>query len=181
MSKDLRAAFDLGADLDPASVEIYERALAGADATGFGYLELRTAVQRMLKMGMSERDALASVFVTAETMGQDRLALLKNAEAHLATLEEERGKIRAAMTKRLTDGLAADRAAIAKEQRKQDELRERMRELQRELQASEAEEQRLRDDLATIQSRVEEQGAKLEEVYEAYHRAISADVAAMRG
>ena len=181
MSKDLRAAFDLGAELDPASVEVYERAIASADAPGFGYLELRTAVQRMLGMGMSERDALASVFVTAETMGQDRLALLKSAEAHLRSLEEERGKIKAAMEKRLTDGLAADRAAIAEQQRRQTETRAEMERLQRELEASKAEEERLREDLASIEARVAEQGGKLEAVYEAYHRAISADVAAMRG
>ena len=181
MTRDLSAAFALDADLDPSSVEVYERALRDTEASGFGYLQLRTAVQKMVAMGMSERDALASVFVTAETMGQDRLALLKNAEAHLATLEEERGKIRAAMTKRLTDGLAADRKAIAAEKQKQTDLREQIKDLERRLEDSAAEEARLQEDLRTIESRVEEQGQKLEAVYEAYHRAISADVAAMRG
>lgn len=180
MAKDIATAFQLDDGLDENAEAVYRKALSTVAKESFSYVELRTAVRKLVARGMSEGDALASVLVTAETLGQDRGALLKSAEAHLQKLDAERGKIQAAMENRLTDGMAKDRARVEAAVKKQADIKLKMEALKRELSAAEEKEQSLTQELAGARERVEQQGQLLDEVYEAYHREISGDLAAMR-
>ncbi len=179
MSKILNA-FRFDDALEPEAVQVYARALEGVDGAAFTYIELRTAVRALIEKGISQRDAMMSVFVTAETLGRDRHSLLKSTEDHLAALEAEQDKILAAMATRLTEGLTAERRAIEEVRAQQRQLREQIDELQRKLGAAEAEERRLTGELGQVKSRVEAQGERLQAAYEAFRREISADLAAMR-
>ena len=180
MAKDISAAFQLDSDLDAGARAVYEKALSTVGKSDFSYVELRTAVRKLVSRGMSEADALDSVLVTAETLGQSRTALLKDAEAHLEKLDRERGKIREAMEKRLTDGMAKDRARVEAAVKQQADIKLKMAALEKELAAAEAKEETLETELAGARERVERQGQLLETAYAAFHREISGDLAAMR-
>ncbi len=180
MSKNVSAAFRLDDSVDAEASQVYARALAQVDDATFTYIELRTAVRSLVEKGLSERDALMSVFVTAETLGRDRHSLLKSTEGHLAALETEHDKILAAMATRLTEGLAAERRAIEEVRGQQRQIREQIDELQRSLSAAEGEERRLTSELGQVKTRVESQGERLQSAYEAFRREISADLASMR-
>lgn len=180
MAKDIKSAFQLEAGLDANAVAVYEKALSTVAKESFSYVELRTAVRKLLQRGMSQQDALASVMVTAETLGQDRAALLKSAEAHLNRLSGERKKIAEAMDKRLTDGMAQDRARVEAAANKQADLKLKIGALERELIAAEEKERALAEALETACERVEEQGKLLDDAHAAFHREISSDLAAIR-
>lgn len=180
MPKDLSNAFSLDATHDPEAVQVYARALSHVDDAPFTYIELRTAVRTLIEKGLSQRDALMSVFVTAETLGRDRHSLLKSTEDHLAALEVEHEKIMAAMSTRLTEGLAEERRAIEAVRQRQTQLQLELAALQLKLKAAEDEERKMTAELGQVKGRVEAQGQRLQAVYEAMRQEISADLAAMR-
>ena len=180
MAKDISAAFQLDGSLDESAVGVYGKALSTVARENFSYVELRTAVRKLVARGMSEGDALASVLVTAETMGASGGALLKSAEAHLKRLDTERDKIAAAMQKRLTEGMAKDRQRVEAAVKQQADLKLQMAALEKSLAAAEAKERELRATLASTEERVQRQGEQLDAAYEAFKREISGDVEAIR-
>ncbi len=180
MPKNLSLAFRLDPSFEPEAVHVYTRALENVDDAPFTYIELRTAVRALVEKGLSERDALMSVFVTAETLGRDRHSLLKSTEDHLEALERENDQIMAAMSTRLTEGLAAERKAIEDIRGKQRDIRQQIDQLQRQLADAEEEEKRLNGELGKVKGRVEAQGERLQAVFEAFRKEISADLASMR-
>ena len=180
MPRDLAAAFGLSGKHDADAVGVYARVLEASDSATFSYLELRTAVQKLIARGMSEHDAFTSVFVTAETLGRDRHAMLESAQGHLDVLEREHEAIERAMQVRLTEGMERERRAIDAVLAKQAEIQKRIAELDAQLGEAETEEQRLRAQLAETEQRVATQGERLKAVYEQLKREMSADLATMR-
>ena len=176
----LRAAFPFTPDHDAEAVQVYAQALDSADEHAFGYLELRAAVQRLIGRGMDAQSALDSVLVTAETLGRDRRAMLASTQAHLDTLDREHDQIEAALTKRLSEGLAAEHRAIEQAVARQRELQTQIERLTRELAAAKTEEAGLVGQLEATRARVETQGERLTAVYEILKREISADLATLR-
>lgn len=180
MAKNITAAFKFGPELDVEAAQVFAKALQQSDTATFTYIELRIAVRKLLERGMSPADAFTSVFVTAETLGRDRHALLESTEAYLATLEREKDKMQAAMQARLSEGLAAENAAIEALRQNRAEIESQIRKLQDQMRKTEEKEQQQLAALEQVEVRVKAQGEKLMQAYEAYRREISADLAAMR-
>ena len=176
MAKDFATAFDPDGQLDADSVKVLSGALTKEDSAPFGYLEFRLAVDKLVALGRTRAEAIESVFATADAMGVSRKALAVSAKKYHRGLAREGKAFREALEKRLSSGLEADRARIAKRAAAVEKLEAQAAETARKIEEGKAELARLRGELDTVRARVEERGQRFESTLTAITGRVEADL-----
>ena len=180
MAKDPQKAFNQDGVLNADAVAALSNALAAADKSTFSYLEFRLAVQKLMALGQDQQQAFESVLTTAATIGVDRKAVIKSAQAYLKTLDTEHQKFQQAMQKRLTEGVAADEAKIEKIAQSLAKLQEQKAQIEARIAETELKKASLETELQNVRARVEERGAHMQTAYDAIRAEISDDFDALK-
>lgn len=167
MAKSLAEVYNLDPELDARALQALSKALTRPSDTTFGYPQFREAIGRLVARGLSQADAYESVFITAETIGVDRRALLGNAKQYLLILDEEKKKVDDAMEKRLTEGMSNDLQQLEKLGEKTIKLEAQRADIEAQIAQARQRRDTLTAELADVRERVQEQGQKFGEVYEA--------------
>ena len=173
-------AFANASHLDQEALKAFDHGLDKVDQSAFTYLHFRRATQRLLASGLSAKQAMESVFITAEAIGIDRSQLLRSTELYLQALDQEKAKIDRAFQNRVNEGLAIQEKAIQKEAEQIKNLENSIQELKARLESSRQKHTELLENLAAERDRLEERAELLQQAYQNLKSEMSADLAQMR-
>jgi predicted RNase H-like nuclease (RuvC/YqgF family) len=86
--------------LDTQSIDYISKALEKANLPGFDYIEFKSALFNLSKMGLEEPIAYKSAFATASTLGLTKEKLIETAEHYKAVVEKEKQHFDSALQNR---------------------------------------------------------------------------------